>query len=131
MDFINKSPELKQCIEQIENGFFSPNAPNTFKDLTNILRYHDRFLLCADFDAYIKCQDEVGRTFLDTPKWTKMALFNIASSGKFSSDRTIAEYAREIWGVEPSMAKLPAPYEGPITDRSNSSEEQKPEPAKK
>lgn len=49
----------------------------------------------------------------NTEEWTKMAIMNIASSGKFSSDRTIAEYAREIWGVEPSWEKLPAPHEAP------------------
>lgn len=102
--------------------------------------------MCADFDAFVKCQDEVGKCYLvsfrefflhsavyanyfvlqDAPRWTKMALFNIASSGKFSSDRTIAEYAREIWGVEPSMEKLPAPHENP--DHAASAEQAAPAP---
>lgn len=58
----------------------------------------------------------------DTAKWNRMCLMNIATSGKFSSDRTIAEYAREIWGVEPSLEKLPAPYEGPPSDASLTAE---------
>jgi starch phosphorylase len=113
-DYINKNAELRQCIEQIEGGFFSPSKPDLFKDVANVLRYHDRYFLCADYEAYIKCQEEVDKAFADPNRWAKMALHNIASCGKFSSDRTIAQYAREIWGVEPSLAKLPAPHEGPI-----------------
>jgi len=113
-DYINKNAELRQCIEQIEGGFFSPSKPDLFKDVANVLRYHDRYFLCVDYEPYIKCQEEVSKAFADPNRWAKMALHNIASSGKFSSDRTIAQYAREIWGVEPSMAKLPAPHEGPI-----------------
>jgi len=110
-DYYNKLPELKQCIDQISNGFFSPHNPDEFKDLTNILLNHDRFYLFADFEDYIKCQDKVSATYQNQQEWMKMAIMNIASSGKFSSDRTIAEYAREIWGVEPSWEKLPAPHE--------------------
>uniref|UniRef100_A0A914W1H5 Alpha-1,4 glucan phosphorylase n=1 Tax=Plectus sambesii TaxID=2011161 RepID=A0A914W1H5_9BILA len=110
-EFIRKSPELAQCIDQIEQGFFSPEQPGMFKDLADVLRYHDRFLLCADYESYIKCQDEVSKTYLDTAQWSKMCLMNVASSGKFSTDRTIAEYAREIWGIEPGEVKLSAPYE--------------------
>jgi len=110
-DYYNKLPELKQCIDQISNGFFSPHNPDEFKDLTNILLNHDRFYLFADFEDYIKCQDKVSATYQNQQEWMKMCIMNIASSGKFSSDRTIAEYAREIWGVEPSWEKLPAPHE--------------------
>lgn len=111
--YINRIPELKQCIEQIEFGFFNPGQPDTFKDIATLLKYHDRFLLAADYEAYIKCQDEVSRTYLDTEKWAKMALFNIASSGKFSTDRTISEYATQIWGMEPGKITLPAPHADP------------------
>ena len=55
----------------------------------------------------------------DQAKWMRMALYNIAASGKFSSDRTIAQYAREIWGVEPSTTKLPAPYESPLQEQQS------------
>jgi len=67
--------------------------------------------LLADYEAYIEAQDKVSQTYQDQSLWTKMAIHNIASSGKFSSDRTIAEYAREIWGCEPTWEKLPAPHE--------------------
>uniref|UniRef100_A0AC35GQI1 Alpha-1,4 glucan phosphorylase n=1 Tax=Panagrolaimus sp. PS1159 TaxID=55785 RepID=A0AC35GQI1_9BILA len=111
-DFIAKSPELAQCIDQIENGFFTPDHPDLLKDLANSVRHHDRFLVCADYDAFIKKQDEVSQVYLDRKKWLKMCLHNIASCGKFSTDRTISEYATEIWGIEPNAVRLQAPYEG-------------------
>ncbi|KJH47009.1 phosphorylase, glycogen/starch/alpha-glucan family [Dictyocaulus viviparus] len=110
-EFINKSPVLKQVVEQIEAGMFTPEQPDQLCDLTNMLRHHDRFLVCADFDAYVACQDKVAETYRDQQKWCRMALMNIASTGKFSTDRTISEYAREIWGIEPGETSLPAPYE--------------------
>ncbi|VDD93217.1 unnamed protein product [Enterobius vermicularis] len=112
-EFINKSPNLKKIIEQLELGFFSPDTPNLFKDVTDMLRHHDRFMVCADYDSYIACQAQVEQVYMDSKKWQRMALMNIASSGKFSTDRTIAEYARQIWGVEPGEIKLAAPYENP------------------
>ncbi|KAM7288534.1 glycogen phosphorylase isoform X2 [Ixodes scapularis] len=110
-DYYNRLPEAKQAIDQINSGMFSPHNPGLFHDLTNVLLNHDRFFLLADYESYIKCQDRVSNMYTNQEEWTKMALLNIASSGKFSSDRTIAEYAREIWGVEPSWEKLPPPHE--------------------
>ncbi|XP_077537474.1 glycogen phosphorylase-like [Haemaphysalis longicornis] len=110
-DYYNRLPEAKQAIDQINSGFFSPSDPNLFHDLTNVLLNHDRFFLLADYEAYVKCQERVSAMFTNQEEWTKMALLNIASSGKFSSDRTISEYAREIWGVEPTWEKLPSPHD--------------------
>ncbi|XP_026821867.1 glycogen phosphorylase isoform X1 [Rhopalosiphum maidis] len=104
-------PELKQCVDQIQNGFFSPNNHDEFKDIVDVLLKWDRFFLLADYQDYIKAQDKVNETYMDQTKWTRMCIRNIASSGKFSSDRTISEYAKEIWDVEPSWEKLPAPHE--------------------
>jgi len=111
LTYYNRNPELKLCIDQIQNGYFYPQNPNEFQDLVDILLKYDRFFTLADYDAYIECQDKVNAAYLDQDLWTKMAIHNIASSGKFSSDRTISEYAREIWGVEPTWEKLPAPHE--------------------
>merc|ERR1712002_489300 len=107
--YYNANPELKQVIDMISSGYFSNGDSQTFRDLMDSLLYHDRFLTLADFDAYIAAQDLVNATYLDTATWAKMAIHNIASSGKFSSDRTISEYAREIWGVEPTNDPLPDP----------------------
>merc|ERR1719347_881315 len=108
--FYDSNPELAQLIDMIRDGYFSHGQKDTFKDITDNLLYHDRFLTLADFGSYISSQDLVSSTYTDTKLWAKMAIHNIASSGKFSSDRTIAEYAREIWGVEPSYEKLPDPH---------------------
>ncbi|XP_026674564.1 glycogen phosphorylase isoform X2 [Ceratina calcarata] len=110
-DYYNRIPELKQCIDQIQGGFFSPNNPDEFKGIADILLNWDRFYSLADYESYIRMQDHVGKVYQDESKWVEMAIQNIASSGKFSSDRTIEEYAREIWGVEPSWQRLPAPHE--------------------
>ena len=90
-----------QVIDMVRDGFFTQGNENEFKDVVDLLLHNDRFLTLADFKSYIAAQDEVATTYNDTSKWAEMAINNIASSGKFSSDRTIAEYAREIWGMEP------------------------------
>jgi len=110
MDYYNNDKELKQVIDMIRDGFFTPGNENEFKDLTDMLLYHDRFLTLADYRAYITSQEQVSQVYTDQAKWAEMAINNIASSGKFSSDRTIAEYATEIWGMEPSYEKLPDPH---------------------
>ncbi|KAG7272754.1 hypothetical protein CRUP_031078 [Coryphaenoides rupestris] len=85
-----------------------PNNPDLFKDLTDMLFKYDRFKVFADFDDYVKSQEKVSKLYQE---WTKMVIKNIASSGKFSSDRTITDYAKEVWGVEPTDLKIPAPNE--------------------
>ncbi|XP_061083738.1 glycogen phosphorylase, brain form [Conger conger] len=109
MEYYNHLPELQQAIEQIRSGFFSPKEPELFKDVVNMLLNHDRFKVFADYEAYISCQEKVNDLYKDPKEWTRKVIHNIAGSGKFSSDRTISEYAREIWGVEPSDVKIPPP----------------------
>jgi len=109
-DYYNECPELKQVIDMLRDGYFTPGNENEFKDVVDLLLHNDRFLTLADYKSYIAAQDEVSATYNDTSKWAEMAINNIASSGKFSSDRTIAEYAREIWGMEPSFEKMPDPH---------------------
>jgi starch phosphorylase len=112
-EYYEKNPELKLCIDEIASGFFSPEDPGMFRDIANSLLNNDKYMLLADYDSYIKCQEKVSATYADQDAWMRKSLMNIAASGKFSSDRTIAEYARQIWGVEPTWDKLPAPYENP------------------
>ncbi|XP_056302879.1 glycogen phosphorylase, muscle form-like [Danio aesculapii] len=108
-EYYNRIPELKQAIDQIAGGFFSPKQPDLFKDIINMLMHHDRFKVFADYEDYIKCQEKVSALYKKPKEWTKKVILNIAGSGKFSSDRTISQYAREIWGVEPTLEKLAAP----------------------
>ncbi|XP_053504515.1 glycogen phosphorylase, muscle form [Ictalurus furcatus] len=108
-EYYNCIPELKQAIDQIAGGFFSPKQPDLFSSIINMLMHHDRFKVFADYEDYIKCQEKVSALYKKPKEWTKKVIYNIAASGKFSSDRTIAQYAREIWGIEPSLEKIAAP----------------------
>uniref|UniRef100_A0A8C3HX73 Alpha-1,4 glucan phosphorylase n=1 Tax=Chrysemys picta bellii TaxID=8478 RepID=A0A8C3HX73_CHRPI len=107
-EYYERIPELRQAIDQLSSGFFSPKDPGCFRDVVNMLMNHDRFKVFADYQAYMECQGRVDQLYRPR-EWTKKVIKNIASSGKFSSDRTITEYAREIWGVEPSAVKIPPP----------------------
>uniref|UniRef100_A0A673BAL4 Alpha-1,4 glucan phosphorylase n=1 Tax=Sphaeramia orbicularis TaxID=375764 RepID=A0A673BAL4_9TELE len=111
MSYYKKIPELKHVMDQITSGFFSPKNPELFKDLTEMLFKYDRFKVFADFEDYMKCQEKVSKLYQNPKEWTKMVIKNIAATGKFSSDRTITEYATEVWGVEPTDLKIPPPSE--------------------
>ncbi|XP_077869593.1 glycogen phosphorylase, muscle form-like [Saccoglossus kowalevskii] len=112
-EYYEKNAELKQAIDQINDGYFSPWDRFCFKDIADTLLYHDRFCLLADYEAYIAAQEKVNDLYKNPIAWGKKCLLNIAASGKFSSDRTIEQYAKEIWNVEPTRDKLPAPHEIP------------------
>jgi len=99
-EFIARSPLLQRVLQLLECGFFSPSEPELFRPLHQELTTTDSFCLMADFDAYLACQAKVTETYLDPAHWTRMSILNVARCGKFSSDRTIAEYARDIWGVK-------------------------------
>ncbi len=106
-DYYQRQPELKKALDMIGDGFFSPGNPELFKPLLDALLNHgDQYLLLADYAAYVACQEEVSRLYLDQAEWSRRAILNAAGMGKFSSDRTIAEYAREIWQVEPVVVPL-------------------------
>ncbi|GIY71376.1 glycogen phosphorylase [Caerostris darwini] len=115
-DYYHNIPDLKEAINQIRDGYFYPKDPYAFKNLVNILMSHDRFFTLADYESYVKCQDRVSQVYAKREQWLRMSLMNIASSGKFSSDRTISEYASHIWGVSPNYARLPSPKPPPDTE---------------
>ncbi|OWF52469.1 glycogen phosphorylase, muscle form-like [Mizuhopecten yessoensis] len=108
--YYEEDPELKQALDQINNGFFSPEDHGLFRDIYNQLVFSDGYMLLADFRSYIECQKRVEDLYRQPHKWARMCLLNIAAAGKFSSDRTIIEYASKIWGVDPSGYKLPLPH---------------------
>uniref|UniRef100_A0A8C2D0J6 Alpha-1,4 glucan phosphorylase n=1 Tax=Cyprinus carpio TaxID=7962 RepID=A0A8C2D0J6_CYPCA len=107
LKYYESLPELKQAINQIKSGYFLPKQPEMFSDIINMLFHHDRFKVFADYESYVECQERVSALY----KWTRVVIKNIAASGKFSSDRSIKEYATEIWGVEPTDLKIPPPSE--------------------
>ncbi|MEZ5931910.1 MAG: glycogen/starch/alpha-glucan phosphorylase [Alphaproteobacteria bacterium] len=98
---IARTPALKQTLEEIRRGVFSPDDPGRFKPLIDGLIDHDYFMVTADFAAYAETQRVVDRDFHDADDWTRRAVLNTANAGWFSSDRTIRGYARDIWGIEP------------------------------
>ena len=91
----------------IANGFFSGSEPQLFKTITDSLLSSDYYMLLADFASYVKCQGEVSEVYKDQEKWTKMSILNVANMGTFSSDRTVKEYADEIWNVKPVNIAIP------------------------
>jgi starch phosphorylase len=106
-----QNERLREVIDLVANGFFSPDDPALFRPLTDHLLDHDTYMILEDFDAYCRCQADVSKAFLDRPSWHAKAVRNIAKMGRFSSDRTIREYAEEIWGASPVKVTLRA-YEG-------------------
>lgn len=102
LHYYEGNPELKKAIEMITGNFFSPSSPGLFNPIIDSLLHHgDTFMLLSDFSSYVACQKEVSRTYTRQSKWTRMCIMNVASIGKFSSDRTIKDYADEIWKVYP------------------------------
>ncbi len=99
-DYYRNNANLKLALDQISKGYFSHLDKGIFNDLVNSLLYDDQFLVLADYQAYIECQDKVAEAYKDQEKWTKMSILNTARMGKFSSDRSIREYCDEIWGVK-------------------------------
>ena len=99
--YFNTNPSLHQAISQISSGYFSPNEPDLFRALVDSLLHRDEFLVLADYQAYVDCQQQICQAYLDREHWTRMAILNVARMSKFSSDRTIREYATDIWNVQP------------------------------
>jgi len=96
---IDASPRLQEALESISTGVFSPDDPNRYRDLIGGLYDHDWFMVARDFDAYAKAQAEVDAIWADKAHWNAMAIRNTARVGFFSSDRTIRQYAHDIWDV--------------------------------
>jgi len=104
-EYYERIPELKRIIDMINNNYFSIFEPGIFYPLTEQLLNGDYYCLFADYESYIATQDQVSNLYKDTNAWTKKSLFNIARMGKFSSDRSITEYAKNIWDVKPVKIK--------------------------
>ncbi len=95
-----QNAELRGALDLIASGFFSPEDANLFKPFVESLLADDPYLVLADFAAYVRAQEEVARAYLDPETWAKKCILNVARVGRFSSDRTIREYARDIWNVK-------------------------------
>jgi starch phosphorylase len=102
---VDNDPELRHALDLIDSGLFSHGDRQLFAPLTGKLRGQDPYLVCADYRAYLDCQDSVDAQYRDPERWTRMTILNVARIGRFSSDRAIREYAEEIWRVQPVRIK--------------------------
>jgi starch phosphorylase len=104
-DFVGGNPELAAVLELLANGTFSRGVTEVFGPIVENLRFDDPFLVLADYASYVECQERVSTAWQDPAVWSRMSILNAARSGKFSSDRSIAEYCDEIWNVGPVTVK--------------------------
>ncbi len=96
-----ENDDIAQIMEALSSGTFSHGDRNLFQPLIDsLMSPHDQYLLIRDLESYIDCQNRVNEAFLEPELWTRMAILNVARMGKFSTDRTIRQYANEIWGIE-------------------------------
>jgi starch phosphorylase len=100
------NPELAEAMRLIETGHFSRGDTEVFRPLVENLKWHDPYLVLADYTSYVACQETVSAAWRDAERWTRMAVLNTARSGKFSSDRAIREYCDEIWQVAPVTVRI-------------------------
>jgi starch phosphorylase len=105
-DYYQSNPHLREAIDQINSGRFSRGDTNLFKPLVDSLMKYDPYLVFADYQAYVDCQELVSGAYRDKEKWTRMSILNTARMGKFSSDRAIQEYCEKIWNVKPIKVRL-------------------------
>ncbi|MBU1405175.1 MAG: glycogen/starch/alpha-glucan phosphorylase [Proteobacteria bacterium] len=99
-DVYRDNAEVKRTLDSIGNGYFSKGDTRLFAPIVEgLLNHNDPYLLLLDLEDYLRCQKEVGELYRDQPNWIRKSILNVARMGKFSSDRTIREYARDIWGV--------------------------------
>ena len=99
--FVEQDPELRRVIDTLAHGALERANPGLFRPLVDNLLGSDHYFLCADFRAYLDCQLRASAAYRRPDEWTRMSILNVARMGKFSSDRTVREYASEIWSVEP------------------------------
>jgi starch phosphorylase len=103
-DYYEANPYLREALDQLSAGVFSGGDADLFKPLVESLLEHDPYMLLADYQLYVDCQDRVDTAYRDERQWTRMSILNVARIGKFSSDRAIREYCEDIWHVRPLAA---------------------------
>jgi starch phosphorylase len=100
------NPELRRTLDMIVSGAFSGGDTKLFRPLVDPLLARDEFLVLADYQSYVDCQDQAARAYRDPEHWTRMSILNVARMGRFSSDRAIREYCEEIWKIKPVPVEL-------------------------
>jgi starch phosphorylase len=105
-NYYHTNAQLREVIDLIASGHFSQGDTNLFRPLLDSLLHQDQYMLFADYQSYVECQDRASQAYQDRENWTRMSILNVARMGKFSSDRAIREYCQEIWKVEPIQVEL-------------------------
>ncbi len=106
LKYYDTNLELQEVIDRIASGYFSLDDPQRFQPIVDSLLNQDEYLLLADYQSYIDCQEQISQAYQNTNNWTQMSISNVARMGQFSSDRTIQEYCQKIWQVKPVKIKL-------------------------
>ena len=106
MRYVESNEELRGILDLLARGAFSNGSPDLFKPLLDTLLYQDEYMLMADYQSYIDCQGRVDEAYRDQELWTRMSILNVARIGRFSSDRSIHEYADKIWNVKPVKIRI-------------------------
>lgn len=117
MDYYAANPRLREVIDLIRGGFFTRGDTELLRPLMDNLLHYDPYMLFADFGSYTECQEQVSAAYRDSEQWTRMAILNTARSGKFSSDRAVREYCRDIWRVDPVPIQILSPEHPPARGR--------------
>ncbi len=99
-EYYNRNPEIRQLMSMLESGELRPSEPGYFRPIYDSIMHGDEYLLLADLESYANAQKKIDEAYRDKKRWAKMALLNIARIGKFSSDRSIMDYANGIWNVK-------------------------------
>jgi starch phosphorylase len=99
-DIYNSNMEIRKVLTQLVNGYYSPENPELFREIYDSLLNEDQYFTLLDFDSYANAQAKINEAYKDEAAWAKSAILNIAKSGKFTADRTIEQYAKEIWHLE-------------------------------
>lgn len=122
-DYYNQNAEIKAALDLIFSGHFNINEPGIFEPIREMLfEKGDHYMHLADLGSYIEVQKQIENAYRDQERWAKMSIMNVACSGKFSSDRTILEYAKEIWNIEPCKIAEPNSSLDPIDEFKNNVE---------
>ena len=105
-DYYNQNPQIKRVMDSLTSGLFTPNEDrDLFVPLFQSIMFKDYYMLLADFESYLDTQEQLATDYLDQRLWAQKAMLNIANSGKFSIDRTVREYAKDIWHVKSTLGK--------------------------
>ncbi len=106
MQYVESNEELRGILDLLARGVFSNGNADLFRPLLDTLLYHDEYMLMADYQSYIDCQGRVDAAYRNQELWTTMSILNVARIGRFSSDRSIREYADKIWNVKPVKIRI-------------------------